>query len=174
MRSQIADVHAQGEGNWPRAMEGRRHIVEAPTVVQTQQAEHRQEDAHADASGAVDVNRIEPISSLPGVSCLEESHCVNGGTGVSGKWVTEFRSVFRNGPSSGILVRRRQRQVVIAPQRDDFPPVEDKSTEEHPAEVEALKRRQSDLAVVLADDATAEIRPEHHRLRVLATPVVRA
>ena len=54
-------------------------LVETVGPVDTHQTHHRQEDAHTDTCRALDVEGVEVLGLVPGITALEESESVDGG-----------------------------------------------------------------------------------------------
>ena len=154
--------HARGGGD----------VIQPPSVVQSEQAEHGKEYAHPHAGRAIGIKGIEAIWFFPGAAGLHEGHRVNRGAGVGRQRVAQLETVLRDSWGARILIGGGQREVVISAEGDDFTAVEHVAAEENAAEVEALEeldREKEDETLKLATEAweviAARFRPHVARIR---------
>ena len=69
-------------------------IVEAVAPVNTEQTDHRQEDTHAYAGAALDLERIEVLDVAPAVSAFEKSQHEDSGRRLEDYGIAQLHGVF--------------------------------------------------------------------------------
>ena len=75
------------------------HIIESVTPVDSEETDHRKEDAHTDAGAAFDFERIELSYVRPAVTALEEEECEDGRVRMINKSTLDVIDIASNVPN---------------------------------------------------------------------------
>src|SRR5579871_3017045 len=70
------------------------NAIEAYAVVESEEAEHGQEEAHPDTYAAPQLEGVVIVVVIPAVGRLEESESINSAAGVGSKRITQFEGIF--------------------------------------------------------------------------------
>ncbi len=97
-------------------------VVEAPAPIDTEQAEHRQEDAHANASRPFQIERVEVFEIAPAIACLHKCQRPDIGLPFEQNWVAQLHGKARVEVAVvvAVFVAGRERQVFVATQANCF------------------------------------------------------
>ena len=152
---------------------GAKHVVEAIAPVETEQAEHRQVDTHADSCRTLHIEGVEVLEPEPAVTSLKEGQGVDGSLRIQRERVTQLQSVFRHHVTTlvGIvIITWCQRVVSITTHTDQFAAVERIVAQTVATQEETMERRGADLLVKVTQITEAHTGHHHEFLIEFSIP----